>query len=87
MDVVKTADWIIDIGPEGGEEGGHIVAMGTPEQIAQLDTPTGQAIQEALYHEKEEKTASPFKEKKKPKKDEKQKGASKRFTLHRCRAK
>jgi excinuclease ABC, A subunit len=34
LDVIKTADWIIDMGPEGGEAGGHIVARGTPEEIA-----------------------------------------------------
>jgi len=34
LDVIKTADYIIDLGPEGGDKGGHIVAMGTPEQIA-----------------------------------------------------
>ena len=34
LDVIKTADWIIDIGPEGGERGGKIIARGTPEQIA-----------------------------------------------------
>ncbi|MGH9667657.1 MAG: excinuclease ABC subunit UvrA, partial [Bryobacteraceae bacterium] len=33
LDVVKTADWIIDLGPEGGEKGGHLVAAGSPEQI------------------------------------------------------
>ena len=51
MDVVKTADWIIDIGPEGGEAGGEIVATGTPEKIAKADTPTGQAVHAALYHD------------------------------------
>ena len=35
MDVIKTADWIIDLGPEGGDNGGMIVAEGTPEQIAE----------------------------------------------------
>ena len=34
LDVIKCADWIIDIGPEGGEEGGNIVAEGTPEEVA-----------------------------------------------------
>ena len=34
LDVVKTADWIVDLGPEGGEEGGRVVAAGTPEQLA-----------------------------------------------------
>jgi excinuclease ABC subunit A len=34
LDVIKTADWIVDLGPEGGERGGAIVAAGTPEQIA-----------------------------------------------------
>ncbi len=36
LDVIKTADWIIDLGPEGGDEGGRIVAQGTPEQVAQV---------------------------------------------------
>ena len=35
LDVVKTADWIIDLGPEGGEEGGYVVASGTPEEIVE----------------------------------------------------
>ena len=37
LDVIKTADWIIDLGPEGGEAGGQVVAVGTPEEIAALD--------------------------------------------------
>ena len=35
LDVIKTADWIVDLGPEGGDEGGRIVAEGTPESVAQ----------------------------------------------------
>jgi len=57
MDVVKTADWIIDLGPEGGAEGGQIVATGTPEQIAKLATPTGEAVKGALYHDVKAKIA------------------------------
>jgi excinuclease ABC subunit A len=34
LDVIKTADWVVDLGPEGGDNGGRIVAVGTPEQIA-----------------------------------------------------
>lgn len=49
MDVVKTADWIIDIGPEGGHEGGNVVATGTPEKISKMNTPTGSALKEILH--------------------------------------
>jgi excinuclease ABC subunit A len=35
LDVVKTADWVIDLGPEGGDGGGDIIACGTPEDVAQ----------------------------------------------------
>ena len=49
LDVLKTADWIIDLGPEGGEAGGHVVATGTPEQIAKTAASyTGQHLQRVL---------------------------------------
>ncbi len=55
MDVVKTADWVIDLGPEGGAGGGRIVACGNPEQIARMNTPTGTAIKEILEHDPQRK--------------------------------
>ena len=49
LDVIKTADYIIDIGPEGGEGGGRIVAQGTPEQVAQCkESYTGRYIKREL---------------------------------------
>ncbi len=49
LDVIKTADWIIDLGPEGGAEGGRIVAEGTPEQVAACEAShTGRALREVL---------------------------------------
>ena len=45
LDVIKTADWIIDIGPEGGDGGGRIIAAGTPEQVARVkESYTGQFL-------------------------------------------
>jgi len=45
--VIRNADWIIDLGPEGGEDGGRIVAQGTPEQVARnKKSYTGQALAE-----------------------------------------
>jgi excinuclease ABC subunit A len=45
LDVIRNADWIIDLGPEGGEEGGRIVAQGTPETVARVKKSyTGQAL-------------------------------------------
>jgi excinuclease ABC subunit A len=49
LDVIKTADWIVDLGPEGGEEGGQLVAVGTPEQIIKVDeSHTGRYLRDVL---------------------------------------
>ncbi len=49
LDVIKTADWIIDMGPEGGAGGGRVIASGTPEQVAQVpESYTGRALRKVL---------------------------------------
>jgi excinuclease ABC subunit A len=49
LDVIKQADWIVDLGPEGGEAGGEIVAVGTPEDVADVDESfTGQFLRAIL---------------------------------------
>jgi len=49
LDVIKTADWIIDLGPEGGDEGGHIVAEGTPEDVTKVKgSYTGKFLKDML---------------------------------------
>ena len=49
LDVIKSADWLIDLGPEGGDAGGRIVAEGTPEQVAKnKKSYTGQALRALL---------------------------------------
>jgi len=49
LDVVKTADWVIDLGPEGGDAGGRVVAAGTPETVARAKgSHTGQFLRKVL---------------------------------------
>jgi excinuclease ABC subunit A len=49
LDVIKTADWLIDLGPEGGEEGGDIIAVGTPESVALVEAShTGRYLRDVL---------------------------------------
>ena len=49
LDVIKTADWVIDLGPDGGSGGGTVVATGTPEDVAQVDDSyTGQFLRGTL---------------------------------------
>jgi excinuclease ABC subunit A len=49
LDVIKTADWVIDLGPEGGHRGGHVIAEGTPEQIAAMpQSHTGRFLAKSL---------------------------------------
>jgi excinuclease ABC subunit A len=49
LDVIKTADWVIDLGPEGGDGGGRVLAQGTPEQVAQVtDSHTGAFLRPVL---------------------------------------
>ena len=59
MDIIKTADWIIDLGPEGGYKGGQLIASGTPEQIADIpDSFTGHYLKRILHPEQNKKAAS-----------------------------
>jgi excinuclease ABC subunit A len=49
LDVIKTADWLLDLGPEGGQQGGFLVAAGTPEEVAGIeDNHTGRFLRAAL---------------------------------------
>jgi excinuclease ABC subunit A len=49
LDVIKQADWLVDLGPEGGEAGGEVIASGTPEQVAEIEESyTGQFLRELL---------------------------------------
>jgi excinuclease ABC subunit A len=49
LDVIKNADWLIDLGPAGGERGGYLLAEGTPEDIARIqDSATGRFLRQVL---------------------------------------
>ena len=51
LDVIKVADYMIDLGPEGGDQGGTIVATGTPEEVASVkESYTGQFLKPLLKH-------------------------------------
>ncbi len=64
LEVIKTADWVIDLGPEGGAEGGRIVVAGTPEEVAACeDSYTGRALREVLDHKAKKQAASSKKRK------------------------
>ena len=53
LDVIKSADWLIDLGPEGGEKGGQLVAEGTPTDVAKVTKSyTGQFLKEVLKPKK-----------------------------------
>jgi excinuclease ABC subunit A len=46
--LLAACDWLIELGPVGGPEGGHIIATGTPEDLARMDTPTAPFLKEYL---------------------------------------
>ena len=49
LDVIKSSDWVIDLGPEGGDDGGEIIAVGTPEQIIkETNSYTGKFLKEII---------------------------------------
>ena len=66
LEVIKTADWILDLGPEGGDGGGRIVAAGTPEDIRNPDSYTGRflapllmrATRQKVQHQRDTRSAA-----------------------------
>jgi excinuclease ABC subunit A len=59
LDVIKRADWVIELGPEGGDGGGRLVAAGRPEDVAARDTHTGRYLREALRQTPAARTTPP----------------------------
>ncbi len=58
LNAIRTADWVIDLGPEGGEDGGYVVAEGTLEQVAGVEgSYTGQFLREMLETERKKEKA------------------------------
>lgn len=60
MDLVRCSDWVVELGPGAGVDGGEIVAEGTPKQIAKLDTATGKALRGLKYVSEKRKTVEPI---------------------------
>jgi excinuclease ABC subunit A len=59
LEVIKTADWIVDLGPEGGDAGGHVVSVGTPEEIAaNLTSYTWQYLKQVFDRSRKTKRAA-----------------------------
>ncbi|EQD35986.1 excinuclease ABC subunit A, partial [mine drainage metagenome] len=51
LDVIKCADWLLELGPEGGDKGGYLIAEGTPEEVAgQAGSATGEVLKPVLAH-------------------------------------
>ena len=66
MDLARATDWVVDLGPEAGAEGGRVVGQGRPADVAKLDTPTGRALAEALRGPTPERAANALAARPKP---------------------
>ena len=59
LDIIKVADWLIDLGPEGGDRGGELIAEGTPEDVMKIKTSyTGQFLKDHMKHFEKSKERS-----------------------------